>query len=158
MRSAQREDLFNWVGPIALRKMVFFARKSAGIKITSLNDAKRVNSIGTYKDDAKEQFLLKAGFTNLETVINDEINPKKLVNGRIDLWISTDVAGLLKAQRAGVDQTKLEAVFTIKENKLYIALSKQTPTSTVKSWQAALDAMRKDGSYQRILKQWNLDQ
>lgn len=158
VRSAQREDLFNWVGPIALRKMVFFARKGARIKITSFSDAKKVNSIGTYKDDAKEQFLLKAGFTNLETVINDEINPKKLASGRIDLWISTDIAGLLKAQRAGVDQTKLEAIFTIKENKLYIALSKQTPTSTVKSWQTALDAMHKDGSYQRILNQWKLEQ
>jgi polar amino acid transport system substrate-binding protein len=156
IRSKARENLFHWVGPIAQRKMVFFAKKGSGIKIASLDDAKKVKSIGTYKDDIKEQFLKKAGFGNLESVMNDETNPKKLVHGRIDLWASAEDTGLLKAQAAGVNPADLEVVFTVKEDGLYIALSKQTDLSVVKVWRDALDAMHKDGSFLRILKKWGV--
>ena len=37
-RTAEREKLFKWVGPLAPSKVVLFAKKSNNIKINSVND------------------------------------------------------------------------------------------------------------------------
>ncbi|OEU71116.1 MAG: hypothetical protein BA863_09845 [Desulfovibrio sp. S3730MH75] len=43
-RTESRENLFKWVGPLATMKWVFFAKAGSGIKISSLDDAKKVGS------------------------------------------------------------------------------------------------------------------
>jgi polar amino acid transport system substrate-binding protein len=155
-RSAQREKLFQWVGPISRSKDVFYAKKGSGIKIASLDDAKKVKAIGTYLNDAREQFLQEHGFSNLDSVFDNKMNPRKLVHNRIVLWISAENEGRLVAQDAGVDPAKLEAVYTVTESELYLAVSKQSDPSIVKKLQESLDSMHADGSFEKILKKWNV--
>ncbi len=38
--------------------------------------------------------------------------------------------------------------------QLYIAFSKNTPDDEVKKWQAALDELKKDGTYQKIVDKY----
>jgi polar amino acid transport system substrate-binding protein len=153
-RTDQREPLFKWVGPIAANKWVFFAKKGSNITITSLDDARKVKKIGTYKDDAAELFLKKRGFTNIDSVIDDLANVKKLVAGRVDLWIVGYLQGLHKARTAVGDSAVLEKVFDVKDTQFYIAFSKSTPDAVIAKWQAALDGIKKDGTYDRILKKY----
>jgi polar amino acid transport system substrate-binding protein len=61
-----RHDKFKWIGPLATKRDIFIAKKGSGIRINSLEDAKRVNRIGTVRDDTREQYLKGKGFTNLE--------------------------------------------------------------------------------------------
>jgi len=149
-RTEQREDMFKWVGPLAIKKWVFFARKGSGIVIESLEDAKKVGSIGTYKDDAKEQMLLKEGFTNLDSASSLNANVKKLMAGRNDLWIAGEMEALLIAKQEGIDPAELEPVFVVKEAKLYVAFSKDTPDEIVSAWQAAYDELAAEGEVERI--------
>ncbi|MCP4116296.1 MAG: amino acid ABC transporter substrate-binding protein [Desulfobacteraceae bacterium] len=153
-RTNQREPLFKWVGPVAENKWVFFAKKGNSLKINSLEDARKVKKIGTYKDDAAELFLKSNGFTNLDSVIDDSVNVKKLLAGRIDLWIVGYLQGLHKARTAVGDSAVLEKVFDVKETQLYIAFSKATPDAVIAQWQAALDEMKKDGTYDKVLKKY----
>ena len=44
-----REDKFKWVGPLATKRDILVAKKGSGIKINSLEDAKKVKCIGTYR-------------------------------------------------------------------------------------------------------------
>jgi len=81
-----REDLFKWVGPLATKRDILVAKKGSGIKINSLEDAKKVKRIGTLRDDTRERLLKSHGFANLESVSDEQKNAKKLVLGRIDLW------------------------------------------------------------------------
>ncbi|MCG8615578.1 MAG: ABC transporter substrate-binding protein [Desulfobacterales bacterium] len=153
-RTEQREPLFKWVGPVAINKWVFFAKQGSGIQVGSLDDARTVKKIGAYKDDAAEQFLKKEGFTNIESVVDDLSNVKKLMAGRIDLWIVGELQGIFKAKSVVGDAAAFDKVFDIKETQLYIAFSKTTPDEVIAKWQAELDKMKADGSYDAILKKY----
>lgn len=152
-RTEEREKMFKWVGPVASNKWVFFAKKGSGMTIGSLADAKKVEKIGAYKDDAAESFLKAEGFANLDSVLNDEQNVPKLMAGRINLWIVGELQGIYKAKAKGVAD-QLEKVFDVKDTQLYIAFSKNTPDAEVAKWQAALDAMKADGSYDALIKKY----
>ena len=154
-RTEQRENLFKWVGPIADNEVAFFAKKGAGVKISSMEDAKKVMRIGTYKDDSGELLLKSNGFTNLNSVINDDLNLKKLVNNRIGLWISGVAQAHFKAKKWGYEG-QIEKVFQIKTTQLYIAFNKNTPDSVIQEWQKALDEFKKEPAYQAIKAKYNL--
>ncbi len=153
-RTPQREELFKWVGPIYKPTIVFFAKKGSRLSIGSMDDAKTVKRIGTYLADAEETLLKEAGFENLESVGDDFLNPKKLLMGRIELWIAGDLEGIYKAKKAGLGSNDIEIVYEIKTKEYYIAFSKTTPNAEIQKWQAALDAMRQDGTYQKILEKY----
>lgn len=152
-RTEAREDLFKWVGPVAANKWVLFAKKGSGVSVSSLDDAKKVGKIGTYKDDAAESFLKAEGFSNLDSVLNDEQNVPKLMAGRINLWIVGELQGIHKAKKKNVSD-QLEKIFDVKDTQLYIAFSKNTPDSDIAVWQKALDEMKADGTYDAILKKY----
>ena len=42
----------------------------------------------------------------------------------------------------------------VKETQLFIAFSKNTPDDVVAKWQAALDSMKADGSFDAIVKKY----
>jgi polar amino acid transport system substrate-binding protein len=152
-RTEEREKMFKWVGPIASNKWVFFAKKGSGITLGSLEDAKKVEKIGTYKDDAAESFIKAEGFTNIDSVVNDDQNVPKLMAGRINLWIVGELQGIHKAKAKGVAD-QLEKVLDVKDTQLYIAFSKNTSDAEVAKWQAALDAMKADGSYDALIMKY----
>lgn len=150
-----REDKFKWVGPLATKRDILVARKDSGIKINSLEDAKKVKRIGTLRDDTRERLLKKHGFTNLESVSDEQQNAKKLALGRIDLW-TYKIPGLRTVcDLAGVDHTLFEEVFHLREMVLMIAFSKKTSDSIVKEWGDAFKEMSADGTLLQIRKKWN---
>ncbi len=152
-RSPQREKLFRWVGPLVPNNVVFYARKGSGLPVNSLDDAKNISKIGVYKDDFGEQLLIKKGFTNLDSVIDNKENVQKLVDGKIDLWAINELTGKHLAQQVGLAD-KIENVFLVDKKAMYIAFSKNTPDYIIKKWQAVLDKMHSDGSYARIFLKW----
>ena len=153
-RTKERESLFHWIGPLLTARNGFYIKKGSAIRINSLEDAKRVGSIATYKEDVREQMLKTWGFTNLDSSKSAKSNLKKLMSGRVDLWIYDNLGMPSLAERAGVDPTDLELVFDIDEVSLFIAISKQTSKEIVKMWQATLQAMKDDGTFYLISKKW----
>ena len=157
-RIEPRENLFKWVGPLASKDWIFLARKDSKIKINSLDDAKKVKLIGTYREDSKEQYLKSVGFENIESVTEDSLNPKKLVAGRLDLWASSKTDYKLAIESEHLDLKDFKIAYTVKKQDLYLAISKLTDDALVQKWQAAFDSMLKDGTMARIrLKYTNID-
>jgi len=151
-RLPQREKLFKWVGPLYEQLWGFYAKKDSGIKVTSLDDAKSIGRIGTYYDDAKEQFLKKRGFTNLVTMNKNIINVKHLLRGDIDLWVSSNFNMPYLAKQAGENPDLLELVYSFRSVENYIAFSSKTSDAVVSSWQQALDEIKRDGTFDRIIQ------
>ncbi len=154
VRSEQRENLFRWVGPLAVSASVLYARKGSGIKIATLDDAKRVESIGTYKDDVDEQFLREHGFTNLYSHSNPSGITRNLMAGRVRLGIMNNFSAPQCVRQAGFQLEDIEPVFTARKTFLYIAFSLKTPDALVQLWQDALDNMHEDGAFERIHRRW----
>jgi polar amino acid transport system substrate-binding protein len=149
-RLPQREKLFKWVGPLYIQRWGFYAKKGSKIKINSLEDAKKVGSIGTYLNDAKQQFLTKKGFTNLITTNKNTSNIRHLLKGDIDLWVSSDFNVPYLAHQAGVSPDQLELVFAFKNVENYIAFSNRTQDATIAAWRRVFAAMQRDGTFDRI--------
>src|SRR4030066_2186498 len=100
-RPPQRENLFNWVGPIGNYEQAFYARKGSPIVINKLEDAKVVSKIGVYKGDAGAQFLASQDFTNLDESLTDTEALKKLMDGTVQLWLGNKEGLAITSQQGG---------------------------------------------------------
>ncbi|ARS50963.1 amino acid ABC transporter substrate-binding protein [Ectopseudomonas mendocina] len=145
-RTAERESLFKWVGPIARNEWVLFAKGDSPIQLASIEDARRYR-IGGYKGDAKTQFLLDRGL-EVQTALRDTENVRKLERGQIDLWVTSNQAGRFVARQEGMEN--LRVVQHLHTAELYLALNLQTPDEVVQKLQAALDALRAEGALKNI--------
>ena len=152
-----REDIFKWVGPLATKRDILVAKKGSGIKINNLEDAKKVNRIGTLRDDTRERLLQRHGFTNLESVSDEQKNAKKLVMGRIDLWAYKQPGLKTVCELAGVDYNEIEEIYHLRVIDVSIAFSKKTSDSIVQKWRKAFNDMVADGTVKKIRDKWDVE-
>ncbi|MGY5450685.1 substrate-binding periplasmic protein [Agarivorans sp. MS3-6] len=154
-RTAERESLFKWVGPIvAAQPMYFYKLKNRPeIDINALEDAKRY-TVGVVRDVANHKFLLKQGFEdgkNIAAVTSPQQNLKKLLAGRIDLLISSELTLIMQMKELGLSMSQLESSFTPIETQAgYIGLNLQTSDQKVQQLQHALEALQEDGTVANI--------
>lgn len=156
-RTKQREKLFKWVGPIAPLKLVMFKLKSNKHIYKTVNDEKKAKSIAVTKNDASQQVLDSMGFKNLQikTGGSNQINLKKLLKGKAELWPSGLFTGYYRIKQLGVqDKVTVTKAPPFLVLALYIAFNKNTPDSVIKKWQKALDSIKKDGTYDKILSHY----
>lgn len=156
-QTKQRQDLFKWVGPLAVKRDILIARKDAHIKINNLDDAKKFKRIGTLRDDTREQLLKREGFQNLESVSDEKRNAQKLAMGRIDLWAYKKPGFITVCQLAGIDSNDFEEVYHLRQIEVSIAFSKKTSDKVVAEWNQTFQAMIADGTIQHIQNKWNLE-
>jgi polar amino acid transport system substrate-binding protein len=153
-RTAERNPLFQWVGPIFENQYAFFSKNDSQLKITSLDDAKKVGHIGVVLNDVRDQYLKSKGFTNLDEGDDYATQFKKLMLGRIDCAVSSvsNVDSLVK--QAGGSMANIKAQYVFLKAQLWITFSKSTNPAVVSKWQAAFDEMEKDGTYEKIFKKY----
>jgi len=153
-RIPQRENMFKWVGPIARKKAMLFAKRGSGIKVEKLKNAKDVRTILTMRKDTQEQYLQKHSFTNIHGLATWRQGLKMLLSNRGDLWTQKDldVAIILKEEKVNSD--RIEAVFTMFELSAYIGVSKSTNDDIVRIWQSTLDEIKNDGTFEKIIRKW----
>lgn len=154
----RREKLFKWVGPLAIKRDILVARKESGFVIRTLADAKKVERIGTLRDDTRGKLLESKGFTNLEPVSDEQKNAQKLALGRIDLWAYKKPGLITVCRLAGVDPNELEEVFHLRQIEVSIAFSLKTSDEIVSKWRQAFTTMLADGTVQRIQDKWKHEQ
>ena len=153
-RLSNRENAFKWVGPIATNQWALYALNGFTGKIASLKDV-RPYRVGGVARDAKVEYLRQANVTNIVEENDDTRNPPKLTLNRkegqkIDLWITSAASAKSTAEKAKVPGIK--QVFVVRDEELYLACSPRTQPATLKALAAALDSMKKDGSYEKIVK------
>lgn len=153
-RTAQRNPLYQWVGPIAETVFGFYTQAQSKIEINSLEDAKKVESIGVYRDDVRDQFLTKAGFTNLERANDNVLNFKKLMAGRFVMYAGASNGIKSDAERAGFNVADVKLAYPFLTTQDFLAVSKNTDPAVVAKWNAALESMKKDGSFRAIYRKY----
>ena len=143
VRTASRENLFKWVGPIGSEEECFFTRAGSGIKINSLDDARKVKSIAVYENDRNHLYLVEKGFTNLTVYKDDMECVTNLVKGNVDLWLGPSRVSFYIAWRARINTIDIQKGFTARRSDHYLAFNKNMPDNVIKKWQAALDDLKK---------------
>ena len=153
-RTPDRENLFQWVGPVGKNNAIFYTKKGSGIKIGSLEDAQKIPAISTTTNWFTEQYLRSKGFTNLISSPLPETTVNQLMNGEVQLSIFTDITVSEIVKNAGYSMDDLEPVFTVSNTYFYIAMSLGTPLEMVKKWQSVLDDLKADGTFEKIYRSY----
>ncbi len=158
MKTPERVEKYNWIGPLGDDAIYFYKKKGNPLRITNLEDAKKVNSIATRHAGLVFEKLRNEGFENLDSSSTEGISIyKKLLTGRCDLGISESPLGvkfILKKLNYPADSLIQTSVKVVNE-QLYIACSKDIPHNEITQWQQTLDKIKTSGIYDEIFKKYN---
>lgn len=157
-KTKERENQYQWIGPLVDSSIYFYKKKGSPLVIESLEDAKQVDMISTRHAGLVYNKLKKAGFRNLDNVSVQAKNVyEKLLHGRTDLGISESPLGtkhILRELNYPVDalvQTNVKVV----DSSLYIAASKDIADSEIALWQTSLDKLKASGVYDQVLRKYH---
>jgi ABC-type amino acid transport substrate-binding protein len=150
-RTDERENKFNWVGPISPTRIVLLAKKSNKIVIKSPIDIKKY-VVGAITDDIGDQLLQKSGIksSKIKHVPKAESLAKMLNAGRIKLWAYEENVARWFIKQEGFNNDDFESVYTLKESELYYAFSKDISDPALDLLQKALDEVKASEEFEKI--------
>ena len=142
-RTASREQMFKWVGPIRPTRIVVIAKKENHIKINSFEDIRKYK-IAVVREDIGELLLKKNGLptSNIQQTNSSASSAKMLIANRVLLWAYDESVALWNLNEQGQKQSDYETVYILEESQLYFAIQVETDDALVAKLQAALDAVR----------------
>lgn len=156
-RTPERENLFQWVGPIASMSPAFYTLKSASITVNTLEQA-RALTVTTPTQWYTHDYLIANDFGNILTSYYPADSFAQLLSGDADaIYIDSEAVDWLCRESStscdDLDRLPIETP----ASQGYIAFNLNTPQSTVDQWQDALDAMKDEGLLAVIHLGWDGD-
>ena len=154
-RTLERENMFQWVGPISSNRTCFYTRSSSGLTIETLEQAKALQSIATPNGWCTHDFLKNNNFQNIvATALTPQDAFNQLIHGEVQALLLPDMDVKWLADINGVPMSDLTQQMEAAIFNSYIAFSLNTPASTVQLWQNNLNAMKADGTFETIWNKW----
>jgi polar amino acid transport system substrate-binding protein len=153
-RTAERELKFHWVGPVLTSMTGLYVKTGTHPRLATLDGAREISSILVLRASYSYQDLSARGFHNLYEVNNADGMLRMLMAERAPAMMLERQAMEVALQEAGVERQAVTAIFELPSPTSNLAFSRDVPASTVRQWQAAFDAMKKDGSYARLVDKW----
>ncbi len=146
-RTPERENNFKWVGPLTEISWTLFSSAKSNIKLSKLDDIRKY-TVGGYKGDALTNYLIGKGY-EVSVLNNNQMNPKRLALGQIDLWVADELAGpYIASDVSDIDDLKVALKF--KTAPLYLALNPKTNPEIIRALTTALLALKKEGQITAI--------
>lgn len=150
-RTDEREQRFNWVGPIVPTRIVLLAKKSESIVINSPSDINKY-TVGTIPNDIGDQLVKTVGVKSsaITHIAKAESLVKMLAAGRIKLWAYEENVARWFIKETGLDNNDFESVYTLKESELYYAFSKDIDEDVQDALQKSIDEVKASGEFDTI--------
>lgn len=153
-RTPEREAGFQWVGPIAQRRILIYKLASrSDLKLPQLTELGNAR-IGVVRDSATDRLLQAAGLrpgVQLEQGLDDATNVRKLLAGRMEYITLLDWAATWAMRQLQLPYATLQPVVELDVSKSYwYGLRADADPALVKRLQAELDAIRRDGRYEKL--------
>lgn len=157
-RTPEREGKFQWVGPIAQRRVLLYRLASrTDLTLTQLSELGTAR-IGVVRDSAADRQLQAAGLRpglQLEQGLDDATNLRKLLAGRMDYIALLDWAAAWNLRQLQLPLTTLQpAMEQDATHSYFYGLRLDADPALVRRLQAALDTLRRDGRYERLRQRY----
>ncbi len=154
-RTPERENLFQWAGPVATMSPAFYTLKAKNINADTLEKAKALK-VATPTQWYTHDYLKTNEFTNILTSFFPADSFAQLLKGEADaIYIDAEAIDWLCKESSTSRDTLSRLPIATPQRQGYIAFSLNTPKSTVDKWQTALDAMKVEGAFDVILLGWD---
>ncbi|WP_425226235.1 substrate-binding periplasmic protein, partial [Pseudomonas sp.] len=147
-RTPEREDAYTWIAPIMSMDRAFF---SLDKRVDSFEQARATYArVAVGMGSAQEQKLRDEGFSDQQIYpVKIGENPAMLLlRGRVDAWFN----GIPETRYIWpqVSDRVLQTSPALMTTDLYLACSKRCDRAIVQRMREAVEAMRDDGSLQRL--------
>lgn len=157
-RTDPREHTVKWVGPLYTGN-VYFYRNSKQPDLTSLEEAKKVKSIGVQIGAGDKTLLQSLGFTNLYETRTQGHALKMLSIGRVDLApVGNLVVEPLMKQFNIAPGSIVRTSLKLSDTIGYIAISKNASDEIVQQLQGALDKVKNSPLNQKLIEKYLIAQ
>jgi polar amino acid transport system substrate-binding protein len=152
-RTELREPLFTWIAEVATDQLVIATPR--GKRVARLADLPKDARLGVLMASTMQQRATDNGFTQVSPVRTESLNLAKLQEGRLDAWLS--YASLIKYEcaKAGCSPDSIEYSEPFGLFHFYLVTSKDTKEEVYAPYRDAFRAMRKDGSYDKLIRKYN---
>jgi len=157
-RIPQREKLFKWVGPIVTVPQNIIALKTKHIKVSNLKDLKNY-TVGGILGWSSVTELMEQGFKKSDLTLYVGKNAtekafKDMLLNKLDMFIYNLESIPYDSYLTNFHKTDFKKVYTVHTIDLYYAFNKKTDDKIVKQYQKALDTIKANGIYKKILKKY----
>lgn len=144
-RTQEREHNFQWICPITkpIEHRLFKLASRKDIQVNEFSDLKNY-TLGLLRDTYPHQYLTEQGLkenVHLDIMVNEDLNLKRLLTGRIDLLADEEAPLLLRFKKLGYDPSLIERAYTIQSDDApenCMAFSLKTPKPVVEKVRAAM--------------------
>lgn len=155
-RTEQRESLFQWVGPLARRRIYLYRLSSrADIQLNNLAAVRPYQVVGLNGSAAAIYLRQRQPDVRLMVVGDEQQSLQMLLLGHTDLAIMLDWAMQYHLSRLHIAADRVTPAFLLDDRyQYYFAVSKETPKATVARLQAAFDQLKASGELSRLQEKY----
>jgi len=157
LRSAERENLFRWIGPICKKNYCFYIPAGSTVSINTLDDARQLSSVGVTEGWAAVTELEDLGFTNLQTWPTPNQVFRKLMDGSIDAAVLNDISIRYLAEETGYAFEEVTNALFLSRGDSFMAFSLDTQEDYFQQWQQAYNTILNNGQLAEIWHKWYPD-
>ncbi len=158
--SVERAKHFQWVAPIVSTNDYFIALSNRiDIQVSNIEDIKNYK-VAVLKDDRTHHLLLRLGFEENKNlyVINNPHSMLKLLIARkkIDFIVTDKIMLKYRAKFNNIELKLFKSYFKLNKDpiNLNFACSLNTPAKTINTLKAAINTIKKNGTYKNIVQKW----
>lgn len=150
-RTVQREDLFQWVGPLVSSRTFFYRlATNKHINPTDLNQVSAY-SLGLVRGNVYEQLVYEVGFETDKNLLQFSHHYEYInlfFKNKIDLILGSELVLDYQLQQFGHGGKEVVKLVELPVEKLggnYLAFNKAVPKEIVEQFNVQLKALRKEG-------------
>jgi polar amino acid transport system substrate-binding protein len=160
-KNAEREAFLDYPTNVFVSQTIaLYAKKDAAVSFSgdlAALAAAKIGIVNQMSYGGKVDAVIKSGtLTNLDRSNDSNTNMQKLIGGRFELMPSNRAVAAFIAKKNGMTQEIKELSPEIESIATYIAFAKARSGSKVREdVDHALDAMRADGSYDKIIEEYS---
>ncbi|MCX4216159.1 MULTISPECIES: ABC transporter substrate-binding protein [Pseudomonas] len=154
LRTDDRDDRYQWVGPLIEVETALYARDNLQPPVHSLREADHMGRITVPRKWLVYSYLQGQDLNNLYGVETPEQMMRLFSLGRTDFVVSDTWSKAALAREQGIEPARLQYQIPLMKQNTYIAFSPQTDPKQVARWQQALDTLRADGRLEQMRQRW----
>lgn len=149
-RTSDREDQYQWVGPVASMNSILVVRHDHPLRFKSWESARQLSAIAVLEHSAGGALLSAHKLNNVVAANRPEINFRMLLKGRVEAWLSVESSVLYHMHQLGINPDKFRLIDVGNNLPMYLAFSLATDRAEVARWQQALEQFKADGGLAKI--------
>jgi len=155
-KTQDRIDLgFTFIGPVFTRQQILYRKKGAAVSVSSVEELKaKKYTLGVLHDDWRSKYFSDQGVA-VDEVNDHPANVRKLMAGRIDLWVSSDIEAPANLKKENINMAEVEVAYVYMVSPSYLMLSKGTSPETIAHWSKALTRLQATDFFKSAAKKWS---